>query len=270
MLAYMNYQSASLGAQTTTRKQAKTQPWQAAIGIILAIAASQALLFWQPVVGVYLNAAVFALLVTLALRQERLRPLAISAAVLPTSTMIAASIPASSLPARIAALYGGLFVLGFAYRLLFGLTQKAKPSKNTWPNYLNSVAIMCIVGAAIGAVSFGLLRHTFIIHNLSALYVAVAAAAAVGMAIIEEFFFRGVLQDQAARLMRPSLAAVFGAIFYTLCFFNHISPLLAVAGALIGLATSWVYAIRPSLALTTTLNVIAKLTFLALLVAFVA
>src|SRR5580700_9800341 len=116
----------SLGTRKSFKKTNKDlRPLYKNVWAMLAIAfvvlAAQLTLLWRPIVGVYVNAAALALLVGLALWKDKLQQLAISAAIIPLSTMISLSLPQTSMFARTVVFYDAILVLGLIYRFIFTL-----------------------------------------------------------------------------------------------------------------------------------------------------
>jgi len=239
--------------------------WVAA-GTLIAIAASTLTLTFHPVAGVVVNAAVLAFLIGLALWREPVRKLATSVAILPVVTLLSLSLPATNAFAESAVIYASLLLLTLVYRYIFTLDQPLTFSRLTLRGYGLALPLMVVLGQVLGVLAYGLQRHSY---SFSATPTALVALAAVVFAAAEEMFFRGLVQQQAAKVMHPVIAAILSAGLYTIVSINHATILAPLFGLITGAVLAATYYKKQNLILTTTINAAAKLTYIGLLAAFV-
>jgi membrane protease YdiL (CAAX protease family) len=239
--------------------------WVAAI-ILLAVAASATTLVFAPIAGVIVNAAVLVLLIGLALWKEPIRKLAISVGVLPVALMLSASLPPHSAFVQSIILYVTMLLLTLVYRFIFTLEQPLSFTKLSLRGYAFALPLMVVLGQLLGLLGYGLLRQHYAYTNVDTGLVALCA---IMFAFTEEMLFRGLIQQQAAKVMHPTVAAILSAGLFALVAINHttiLTPLFALAAGAVLAAT---YYKKQNLILTTTINATLKLTYLGLLATFV-
>jgi membrane protease YdiL (CAAX protease family) len=264
-----------LRAQKLTSWYAK--PWQVVrpffrrfwlfLYIVVAILGSQLSIHQSPIVGVYVNAAAFILLIGLALLYLPARPLAISAAIIPITMMVTLSLPQTSVFAQVTVFYEALLVLTLVYRYVFTLDEPLQNTKLSLRGYATMVPIMLVVGQILGVISYFLLRHhyDFSVHTTLPL----VAAASIVFAITEEAFFRGLIQQRANHLLHPALAAVLSLALFVDVSIGHTTILAPLVTAISGVVLVFVYAKKPNLILTIAINAMSKFTYIGLLATFV-
>jgi membrane protease YdiL (CAAX protease family) len=238
------------------------------VWLAIVIAAAQISLFARPAVGVYVNAAALICLLGLALWQARARQLIISVAIIPIAMMVGLSLP--NLPAfqRTMVVTIVVLLLGLTYQYLFTLDYPLQGTKQnlTKFGYALSIPIMVVVGQLIGLIAFAAMHGHYEYRGTSVLLVGLSL---VVMAIAEEIVFRGLIEQRALLFFHPLMALVLTAFLYTLATLGHGGGIFApMLGALIGVATSYVYFRNQNILLTITLNASAKLTFVGLVVIF--
>jgi membrane protease YdiL (CAAX protease family) len=235
------------------------------ICVLVPLAAAQIALLVNPIVGVYVNAAAFAALVALALRQAAARQLAISAAILPVANMVTLSLPQSSAFNQSMVFYDALLLVALLYRFWFTLDQPLPYSRLAAKGYAFALPLMVVLGEALGVLGYGMLRNHYPYHGVSLPLVALVV---VVLAITEETFFRGLIQQRAALVMSPILAATLSTLLYTLVSIGHVTILAPLFALLAGAVLSLTYYKKQNLVLTTTINAAMKLTYLGLLASF--
>ena len=235
--------------------------------ILIALGGAQAALFIQPIVGAYITGIAFALLVGLALWKEKVRELAVSAAILPAATMISLSLPQTTAFAQITIFYVIILALALVYRFVLTLDYPLSRTSMSRRSYLYAIPLMIVIGEVLGAGGYGLLRHQYPFDHTALPLVAAALAV---FAIAEEMMFRGLIQQQGSLTLNAKVAAVLSAVLYTLYLFGHtgswLSPLM---GGIMGIVLAFVYYKKPNLLLTITLNMAAKLTYVGLMASFI-
>ncbi|HEX8182292.1 MAG TPA: type II CAAX endopeptidase family protein [Candidatus Saccharimonadales bacterium] len=239
------------------------------VWIIVVIAASQLALFVNPLIGVYVNAAVFANLTWLAVRQERARQFYIVIAIIPLTMLVSLSLPEMTVFVRTTVLVVILLALGLIYQYLFTLDYPTDGSRMrmTRHGYLFAIPFMLILGQFIGLLGYALLRNQYDFRDSSLLLVALGA---IVFAIAEEIFFRGLIQQRAMLLLHPILAAVLSAGLYAGMSFGHRGGMFTpVLGAILGIVLAAVYYKKQNVLLTISVNAAAKLTYIGLVAVFV-
>lgn len=250
--------------QSKKAKPLRKNVW-VALYVLAALAASQSVLLMKPLLGVYVTAVVLVALLALSLKSEPARKLAIASAVLPTTMLVAISLPQTDAFARSAVFYDSLLLFALLYGYTFTISEP-RSALSLGKKYIVFVPLMIVSGQALGALGFGMLRHTYPYHGIS-LYLV--ASTAVVFAIAEELLFRGLIQQQAAKVMHPVVAAIVATLAYAIVFISHGSFLPALFALVSGAVLSGVYYFKPNLILTTTLNAVMKVTYIGLLATFV-
>ena len=247
-----------------------TAPLRENIGMFLTISAatvaSQLALWWRPTVGVYANAALFALLLALALWKETIRKVAISVAILPIAVMIDLCLPQGNAFGQAVVFYDAILLLTLVYRFMFTLDEPLKNSMLKLRGYAFALPMMAVIGQLLGLLGYGLLRNHYAFKNIS---LPLVAASACVFALTEEMFFRGLVQQRAAKVMHPGMAAALSAILFTVMNIGYgtiYAPLYALAA---GVVLSVTYYLRQNLILTFTINAMSKLAYVGLLATFV-
>jgi membrane protease YdiL (CAAX protease family) len=235
--------------------------------IIVVLLGTQISLFEKPIVGVYVNAVAFAALVGVGLWREQVRQLAISAAILPVSLMITLSLPQTSTFAQAVVFYDAILLIGLVYRFMFTLDEPLANTRLNLRGYLTALPLMIVIGQAAGVLGYGLLRHQYTFGTTA---LPLVAATSVVFAISEEVLFRGLIQQRAAKVLHPVVAAALSAILYALFTFGHAGSYLApLFGLIMGIILSTTYYKKQNLILTIAINAGSKLTYIGLMAAFV-
>ncbi len=241
------------------------QNWWLAPVVAVLVAASQLALWWKPAFGVYVNAAVFVAFCALALWREVYRKLAISLAILPVTTMITLSLPQSSDFAQAVVFYDALLLLTLIYRFWFTIDEPLPNTSLTARGYGVTLPLMLVVGQLLGTVGYLMLRNFYAYTPTS---LPLVAAASVVFAIAEEMLFRGLIQQRAAKIIHPALAAVLSTLLYTFVSISHSTPLVPLFALLSGAVLGFTYYKKQNLMLTITINVMSKLAYIGLLATF--
>ncbi len=236
-----------------------------ASGLMAALLLPQLALLWRPLLGVYATVVALAVLLVVALHVVKLRKLAIAAAILPITMLVSLSLPQIDAFDRTCALYTIILAVVTLTNFTFGLDEPLGFEALKKKLFL-VLPLMIVIGEAVGAISFGMLRHTYDFHGTPTLLVA---SVAITSAIAEETLFRGLIQAQAARVFHPVLAVTLTSVAYMALFIGTGSVLPAVFAAVAGLTLSAIYAFKQNLVLTTTANAVMKLTYLGLMATFV-
>lgn len=236
--------------------------------ILGAIGLSQLSLAIAPLAGVYANATALALLLLLALWEERARLAALAASVLPLVTMVNLALPQGSAFAQAGVFYGMLLALAFVYRKLFAREQPMQNIRLRLAGYVLVLPLFIVIGQALGVMAFGLLGGT----GGELPFEGVAApllTAGLGLFVVaEELFFRGLLQERAGRVMHPVLAIVLTSGAYAALTLPLGNLAVTLFAAFANLLLSSAYYLKPNLILTITTNATLKLLHLGLFVTF--
>lgn len=233
--------------------------------IAVAIVATQCSLLWAPLAGIYVNTGAFLGLAIIALLSERARALAISAAVLPVAIMVSLSLPQPGLVAQTVVFYDALLVLTLIYRFIFTLDMPIARTRMGWKGYRAMLPAVLILSQLVAAGNFIALQHHNIFDGISLPLVALCS---VVFAFAEEMFFRGLLQQRAARVCNPKVAAVLSTILYGVMTFDKtsfVSPIIALS---VGGILSALYYKKENLVITFLVNALGKLAALGLLAVF--
>jgi membrane protease YdiL (CAAX protease family) len=235
--------------------------------VVVVIVGAQISLFEKPIVGVYVNAAAFAILVALGLWKARARELAISAAILPVSMMITLSLPQTSTFAQSVVFYDAILIMALVYRFMFTLDEPVGNTSLKLRGYLLVLPLMLVLGQAMGGLGYSILRHQYTFGHTA---LPLVAAASVVFAIAEEVLFRGLIQQRAMKVLHPITALVLSAVLYASFTFGHAGSYLApLFGLIMGIVLAFTYYKKQNLILTIALNAGSKLAYVGLMAAFV-
>ncbi len=157
-------------------------------------------------------------------------------------------------------------MLALVYRYMFTLDQPLRATKLTARGYGLALPLMIVAGQAVGGLNYLFLQHHYIFTGYS---LPLIACAAVVMAFAEEMLLRGLIQQQAAKVFHPLVAAFGTAILYVLLALDHGTMLSLVPAMLLGVVLSFTYYKKQNLILTTTINATAKLTYIGLVATFI-
>ena len=125
---------------------------------------------------------------------------------------------------------------------------------------------MIVIGEVVGVLGYALLCDHYAFRGVPILQ---AVMAIVTFAVAEEMLFRGMIQRQAARVVHPIVAAVLAAALYTTIFIGHTSALNTSFALVAGTVLSVVYYFKPHVLLTTTANIVMKLSYFGLIATFI-
>lgn len=235
--------------------------------VVGSIVIAQLSLFFQPTVGVYVNATALAGLIGLGLWRAAARDLAISTAIIPVAAMVSLSLPQDSTFITSVLYYDSLLLLALVYRFLFTLDHPLPATSLGKRGYLLTMPSMIVPGQILGVIGYLLLRHQYTFGHTSLPLVAVSAGL---FAITEEVLLRGLIQQRATLAMSPVAAAVLSAVLTLSLNFGHTGSWLAPFYALIaGIVLAYTYYRKQNLLLTFVLNVTSKLVYVGLMAAFI-
>jgi len=234
--------------------------------IVIALVGTQIALFEKPIVGAYINAAAFVVLLLLALWRPAARQLAVSAAILPVVNMVSLTLPQTTVYNQTMVFYDALLLIALIYRFVFTLDQPLESTRMSLKGYAVALPIMVVIGEVLAVIGFGMLRHHYTFDHNS---LPLVAASAVVFAFAEEAFFRGLIQQRAALVMKPVLAALLSVVLYTAVSFGHITYLAPLFALISGIVLSFTYYKKQNLVLTATINAAMKLGYIGLMAGFI-
>jgi membrane protease YdiL (CAAX protease family) len=162
--------------------------------------------------------------------------------------------------------YDVILVLGLIYRFMFTLDYPLKETRLSLKEYAFSLSLMAVAGEALGVIGYGMLRHHYVFGNTS---LPLIAATVVVFALAEETLFRGLIQQRASRVMHPVLAALLSTMLFTFVSISTMTVLAPLFSLILGTVLAFTYAKRPNLVLTSTINILAKLTYIGLMASFI-
>jgi membrane protease YdiL (CAAX protease family) len=236
------------------------------IYIIVFIAVSQLILKNHAQVGSYINGLAIAALLGLSVFYEKARNLALSAAIIPVSTLISLSLPNISSFAQTVVFYDSILVLGLIYRYLFILESPQENSRIKLRNYAIFIPLMAVIGQLLGLIGYAMLRHHYPFHSISLPFVAVSVTV---FAFTEETLFRGLIQNKGRQVIHPIFAAILTVALFVLSTIDHTTLLAPLFALILGSVLSITYYFRQNLVLTGTINLATKLAYVGLVAAFV-
>ena len=226
-----------------------------------AVIAAHGALIWEPRVGVYMLALTIALLMGVAVRSDALRKIAVSLSLIPVADLALAGFQPHTPSGILLAFDSLLLVLALIYRSLFTHTHTEQTNSLLVRQYLLYVPAVLISGLALGCIGYLLLGHHYPFGGLSIAWVMLGAAVA---AAAEEMLLRGLIQQQAARVFHPLVAALSSAALYTILTLGQNSVLTLPIAALTGLALALTFYAKRNVLLTLIMNTTAKLVYVGL------
>ena len=221
---------------------------------------------WQPVAGLYMLTAGIVSLLAAAVRHKHMRSLMLVINIIPLSLLATLGIQQSSAFVYTVTFYICMGLLTGAYLwLLSGWKVIRKQLINIRARLL-LLPLALIAGQLLGVISFGLTLPDNADYYRSILpWLCIGAPL---FALIEELLFRGLLQEQAARLMHPAVAAGVSALLFAVVTMG--AQPWGFASALISGATlSFMFLKTHNIILNTVLNATSKLFYLGLIAVFV-
>jgi membrane protease YdiL (CAAX protease family) len=205
-------------------------------------------------------------LLAIALRYDKMRKLALSAAVLPLALMVMAVYPYNPNPFyRTWVEYDVMLLLALMYTYLFK-EKRAKKYKIKMKQLPQVLPIMIVIGEVLGVVGFSLLRHQYGFTGVSLLLLVPMV---IVFALTEEMLFRGLIQRQAAKHINRVFAVLLTVAIYAAATIGMGSTLPLLFGIISATVLGAIYANKQSLVLTTTANIAMKLTYVGLIAVFV-
>lgn len=233
-------------------------------GLLGLIGLSQGLFFVKPSLGVYASVGTFMVIVAIALMRESFRHIGIGLAIVPFLTILIGVLPISDQTARLGIYYGVILVLSLMYRF-FLFHDPPFVRIKLRHNFLAFIGLV-LVGVACGVGYFFLPEHSYPFQALP-LYSMIAGCFVI--ALTEELFFRGLIQQKALRVVSPNRAIIATAVLYAVMSVGSTISYPVVAAAVFSGLLSLIYRYVPNPLLTFTVNVSAKLTFIILVSMYV-
>lgn len=234
-------------------------------GICLMIIISAFTLHNAPVIGMYVNALVAIILVSLSLLYAPAKKIGIISAVMLVSLMVPMSLQHTSQFAKTSYLYGVLLLLSLVYRFLFAQDQtppsKSEQNSRTWKNYITNVPQGIVLGQLLGGLAFLLLPH---IRPFSSVSTGLLLAAAVAFAVVEVVFFQSLLQANASETISPALAIGLTTVVYV-SLSSTVSIGAFVVNVIAGCSFAVAYYLKRDILSIMLANSIMKVVYIALI-----
>lgn len=238
------------------------------LGTVLALAVSLAqlglVLYPGPLV-VYITVGVLVLLSTVAFAVTAARSAALSLMLLPATQFFGLSVPLASRFLHATVGYVVLFALVVAYRFVMYTNPKLVKSPQLSKQNLIVLPLAIVGGQILGGLWYLALRHS---HGFSHIPVGLLAGFLVLSAIVEELYFRGMVQPHAAAAFGRWTAAGMMTIVFAAAYVFAGTLWTAALGLLMGGLLALLYAWKQSSLLCLVGNVMAKLTFVGLFATF--
>ncbi len=234
--------------------------------ILFFVALSQLTLRYDVKVGVYMNGLAIIALLGLAIFYTRARKLSLSANILPVATLLSLVLPRLSNFSRTVIFYDTILVLALVYRYLFIFEDPKDQHRTKFRNYAILIPLMIIGGQILGVIGYGMLRHDYPFYGTS---IAIVAFTSVIFVFTEEVFFRGLVQLKGNQILHPVMSAIMAILVFVLATITHTISIAPIFALILGTSLSLTYYFKQNLVLTGTLNLSTKLTYIALMVAFV-
>jgi membrane protease YdiL (CAAX protease family) len=234
---------------------------------ITLLVGTQMTLIWNNTVGLYMNVASLLILLAIALIREDARKVSISLAIIPVAQMVTSTIlmPNSFYAATI--FYDTILLFALTYRYLFALDAPIKSTRMGARAYFIMLSLMVVLGQMLGLLTYAFLRHHYVFTQIS---LPLVAACCFVFAFAEEMLLRGLVQQQAAKVFHPAVAAFLTSILYVILTIGHAATLLTLGPAIVtGIVLSVVYYYKQNLILTTTINAFSKLVYVGLIAGFI-
>lgn len=217
-----------------------------------------------PTIGVFVNAAVFTLLIATGMARPRLEKTTVLLAVIPMANLIIVTLPIEQPFARMATFYSILFGFATIYRLLL-LRGHVFPQLRSGRGH-SYIAASLAVGAGLGILaSIALLGAPSWLSGVS-LWLLIPSC--VVFAVTEELLFRGLIMEQAARVVAAWRAIILTVIVYACLTLSLTSPENALVGCLSALVLCLTYRFTTNLVTTFAMNVAMKISFVVMLGVF--
>jgi membrane protease YdiL (CAAX protease family) len=220
------------------------------------------LMAWNQIAGIYALYLVFAALLVIAVRSERLRNLAVAAAILPVSTMLTICLPHLTHLTDAAVFYGAILSFALVYRRMFASSKTGTVPEAGLVGSLADTIRMVLIGLVFGGEGYLVLRHYYLYQGTP---LPLLVTVAVMSAVAEVMLFQGLIQEQASRVMRPSQAAILSTIAFTAANIGSSSWLTAAFAATIGATIAMTYYSTRNLNLAILANVAMKVSFVCLM-----
>ena len=231
------------------------------------MAISQISLFFHAAVGLYTTAVMVVILGGVAMSHPRSSYTVLSAMIIPVAILVTLVLPSGTVFTQTTALYEAILVPSLVYHSMFQATNSLSYN---WPairRHMTCLPLVLVIGQVLGASGFGLLRHQYLFAHTSLPLVAIVS---IAFALAEEILLRGLVQQQAARIVHPLMAAVLSSILSMLLTIGHHgSWLTPLFGLLAGSSLAALYYKKQNLALNIVMNATIKLTYVGLMAGFI-
>jgi membrane protease YdiL (CAAX protease family) len=221
---------------------------------------------WNPIIGIYVEYVAFAVLLGIALYSERARKLAVSAAILPMSMMLAFCVPHVTYLTDTTVLYGAMLAFAIIYQRILANPKPVVAPISAPDVRLADFSQMLLIGLIFGGEGYFVLRHYYLYQGTPLLLVAVVAAMSAAAEVI---LFQGLIQEQASRIMKSSQAAVLTTILFAAANIGRSTWLTAAFALTIGGTMAMTYYSRRNLGLVLVTNIAMKVSYVCLVTAYV-
>lgn len=227
--------------------------------ITLTPVVSMLAIYINPLLGTYINSITLAILATIAIANENIRKLSISVAILPIIHLFNLSVPQNDLLLRTVIFYSLLLLLTLIYRYLFTLDA---PNRKVSLKAIIALQALLIVTIILGQWQYTALQAYFPFGIDS---VALTVFIFILFAVIEEAYFRGLVQAQAIEEVGKKYSVILASVLFGFSFIGPDKPLALVLGVVFGVILSALYVVRRSLILNIAANMLCKLVLIVLI-----
>lgn len=233
---------------------------------LIAIVGAQSALLADQTVGIYAVVLSIAILTVLAIAKAHYRTTMIAAAVLQIATLLILCLPQKDYFTQTVIFYAVILILSLIYRYLFTLdVPRSKTAIGLPLFYLVLLPCMLVTGQIFGVWQYLALHTHFPFHDVP---LALMATAYIFFGVVEEIYFRGLLQATSIREMGSAQSVILSTVLFSVSFLNSATLWGPAIGLAMGLSLSLMYVFRRNLVLTIVANASAKILFLWLVVAF--
>jgi membrane protease YdiL (CAAX protease family) len=230
--------------------------WVTSFAIIFTI--SQIVLLLRPNIGLYFNIGVLLFLFLSAYHSYNQRKLAISLAILPTSTLVTHFLTQPTKFGGMLEFYSIVLLLAVACGAIFHGHEPVLGKPFKW-HYSYLLPLMALIGAGLGALGYFVMKSQYQFSGDPRKTLIVSA---VVFAIAEELLFRGLIQKLSTKLLNPVISISLVTLIYVLISMSRYSFLPAFYAGIVCVALCLVYAKSQNILLTMTLNAASKISYL--------
>jgi membrane protease YdiL (CAAX protease family) len=234
--------------------------------VLSVIIAGQLGVFVQPVLGTVLSIVSLGILLGVAAKYRRVRKVILAAGSVPLLTLVNLTFAQATAFSQTIVLYSGMLLVSLMYRYTFRkkiLEDTRSQLRKNFPSYL---VYAISLGILLGAICFRLLASGY---DFGATPVIWVLSIALLGALAEESFFRGLIQHQAMTVMKPVHAVILTSLLYVTLAMGHFTFWSLLVGLISTVILSFVYMKKSSVLLTTIMNIVSKIVYVALIAKFV-